>query len=194
MSGAFEESEILELLFNKSFGVATTLPGANLFAVSQDNAGEKIIPVSQIFTQEIPTTAPIDLIVDLSFSRPINPSGAVELVFNDETFEDERRALTCKRSYSQAYPWIVKYENFQLIKEQAERSYHGKITPDKNLLAQTIPFNYDAYGGYGIKVLAYIPGDGNEYFGQWARDDPTLSWNYENDAGFITFYGNRSTH
>jgi hypothetical protein len=194
MSGAITQSEILELLFNKSFGVATTLPGGNIVSVAQDNAGEKIIPVSQIFTQEIPTTAPTDLIVDHLYSRPINPSGAEANVYNEEAGEDVRTALTSTRSYSHAYPWIVKYENFQLVKEQAEISYNGKTALDVNYLAQTIPFNYDLNQGYIIKVLVYEPGEGNNVFVEKARNDPTLSWNYENDAGFITFYGNRSTY
>ena len=187
---AITDSEKIEVLFNKSFGIATTLPNAPIGTVSQDSAAEKIIPASQIYTQEIPSVAPTDLIPDGPFNWPINPTGAEELIRN-EGYADARAALTPIKYKSTAYPWIKKYENFQILTEQDQVSYSGKISPDNNILAHTIPFNQDRLGSYGIKVMAYA---GNGGFLQRVRDDLTLSWNYDKDAGFITFYGDRPTY
>ena len=190
---AITDSEKIEVLFNKSFGIATTLPTANISAVSQDSAAEKIIPASQIYTQEIPSVAPTDYLPDGSFNWPlsINPTGAEELIQKSGS-PDTRAVLTPKKYKSTAYPWIVKYENFQLLTEQDQVSYSGKISPDNNVLAHTIPFNQDRGGSYGIKVMAYDASA--SCFLQFQRDDPTLSWNYDKDAGFITFYGDRTKY
>ena len=190
---AITDSEKIEVLFNKSFGIATTLPTANIGSVSQDSAAEKIIPASQIYTQEIPSVAPTDYLPDGSFIWPlsINPTGVEELI-RKSGYPDTRAVLTPKKYKSTAYPWIVKYENFQVLTEQDQVSYSGKISPDNNILAHTIPFNQDRGGSYGIKVMAYDASA--SCFLQFQRDDPTLSWNYDKDAGFITFYGDRSTY
>lgn len=92
---AITDSEKIEVLFNKSFGIATTLPTATIGSVSQDSAAEKIIPASQIYTQEIPSVAPTDLMPDGSFTWPlsITPSGAEELI-QKSGYPDTRAVLT----------------------------------------------------------------------------------------------------
>jgi hypothetical protein len=184
------DSEKIEVLFNKSFGIATTLPTATIEQVSQDSAAEKIIPASQIYTQEIPSVAPTDL-EEESFNWPINPTGAEELIRTGQ-YAGGRAALPQKKYKSTTYPWIKKYENFQVLTEQDQVSYSGKISIDNNILAHTIPFNQDRGRSYAIKVMVYDDASGG--FLQFQRDDQKLSWNYDKDAGFITFYGDRSTY
>ena len=198
--GSIKESEILELLFNKSFGVATILPGVSTKQQADDNAGDRIIPASQIFTQEIPTVAPPldDLEVDGSFNWQIYPANALE-GYLDDISDLATREITFTKYRSKTYPWIKKYENFQVIVEQTGRSYSGKIPgAGENYLAQTIPLNQDPLGGYGITVMAYkegeVQGEMKKFFKDFYSDDIELSWNYDNDAGYITFYGNLSTH
>ena len=198
--GSIKESEILELLFNKSFGVATILPGVSTKQQADDNAGDRIIPASQIFTQEIPTVAPPldDLEVDGSFNWQIYPANALE-GYLDDISDLATREITFTKYRSKTYPWIKKYENFQVIVEQTGRSYSGKIPgAGENYLAQTIPLNQDPLGGYDITVMAYkegmVQGEMKKFFKDFYSDDIELSWNYDNDAGYITFYGNLSTH
>jgi hypothetical protein len=186
---AITDSEKIEVLFNKSFGIATTLPTATIGQVAQDSAAEKIIPASQIYTQEIPSVAPTDLIEE-PFDWPIKPSGAEEVI-RTGAYAGGRAALPQKKYKSAAYPWIKKYENFQVLTEHDKVSYNGKVSPDNNILAHTIPFNQDRGGSYAIKVMVYDASGGNGGFLQFQRDDPRLSWNYDKDAGFITFYGDR---
>jgi hypothetical protein len=169
-TGGISDAQKIEILYNKSFGVATSLPSAQLTQLPSANANIKIIPDLQIYSQKIPATAPSDMI-DVSWNQVIDPSGAL---------------LKGKKSYSSTYPWIVKYENFQLTELQYRRGYSGKINNvGVNFLSQTIPFNYDPVGSYEITVNAFkgvVPGN-------FPQDSTTLPWYYDKDAGFITFYG-----
>lgn len=58
MSDTLDTEKKVEVLFNKSFGLPTTAPGFAITNQQQDYAGDKIIPASSIFTQEIPAIAP----------------------------------------------------------------------------------------------------------------------------------------
>ena len=173
---SISDAQKLEILYNKSFGLATSLPSGQLSALPGTSANNKIIPALQIFSQEIPSTAPIDLVPDLSFNQIIDPLGT---------------AYESRKYNSTAYPWIVKYQYVQLASEQYRRSYNGSISGNSgNLLSQTIPFNYDPAGSYGINVYAFS--GSSTVAGNFTQDNSTMPWYYDKDAGFITFYGNAS--
>ena len=110
---SISDAQKLEILYNKSFGLATSLPSGQLSALPGTSANNKIIPALQIFSQEIPSTAPIDLVPDLSFNQIIDPLGT---------------AYESRKYNSTAYPWIVKYQYVQLASEQYRRSYNGSIS------------------------------------------------------------------
>lgn len=181
------DAQKIELLYNKALGKATTGVGGGFEALNPASAAPKIIPSLQIFSDPIPSVAPSILLTetdgysqDMTFSQTVNPS-AVQTA----------TGLICKRWTSTKYPHIVKYENLQLVQEQFQESYKGTIG-GVNYLSQTIPFNYDPAGSYGIVVKTHLAGTG---FLNRARDDATIPWYYDKDAGFITFYGaNRATN
>ena len=194
MSLPLNTEKKVEILFNKSFGIATTAPGFSIGAQQQNNASDKVIPKITIFTQEIPATAPTVLQEDNSFNRPMYPDGAGDSVINYEPGQ-------CRRYTSIQYPYIAKYENFQLTYQMKKQSYHGKydfggVRGIENLLSQTIPFNYDVVTDtYAVHVKPYVANpNGIGYFETMAADGDDLCWYYDNDAGFITFYGATDTY
>ena len=153
MSVPLDTKEKVQILFNKSFGLLTTDPTSDMGNQIQTNASDKIIPASTIYTQTIPLIAPTieDLEVDDTFIRPIYPTGSIDMNTYDAT------PLQCRRLKSKTYPYIVKYENLQVINYLPERTYNGYVNFGdergvQNLLAQTIPFNFDSAGSYGVSV------------------------------------------
>lgn len=64
------DSQRIEILFNKSVGKATTVPGAQLGQLPGENANPKVIPALQVYSQYIPPIAPdeSDLIDDPNFN------------------------------------------------------------------------------------------------------------------------------
>ena len=165
---ALNTTQKLEILYNKKLGIATSIDGGTIQQQPPDNALPKIYPNLQIFTKPIPVTAPTDLVLDTSFTQTQTPS------------------KTSYRYYSTAYPWIVKYVDVQLKTEQYQKSYNGKIY-SVNLLSNTIPFNYDPLLSYNISVSLY--NSSGTSLTNFVSDNSTVSWNYDSDAGYITFYG-----
>ena len=164
-----------KILYNKNLGVATNNPDLDFASLPSASAYAKIFSGIQILSNKIPAEAPGDLVKDASFSQIIDPQNA---------------AVTCERHYSEKYPWIVRYTNYQLTTSQYRLSYHGDFTGNHplkgvNLISQTIPFNYDPKGSYGILVYLYS----NSSFSKVNNDDTNMPWNYDKDAGYITFYG-----
>ena len=138
----------VEILFFKSLGSATAFPATSISQQPVVNAGMKVIPALHIFKQHIPPFAPDegDLIHDTTFNgHPGTPAGT----------------SACRRLYSNTYPWVVKYENLQVINYLPERTYNGYVNFGdergvQNLLAQTIPFNFDSAGSYGVSVCKFV--------------------------------------
>ena len=196
MDTLFKDSEKLEILFNKSFGVSTTLPGVDISQMPSVNAGDKIIPASQIFTQEIPPLAPVPDNPLVTFSEDQVHDLVQDLLFIPPAIYPARAGLTCTRWYSTSRPWIVKYENLQLNVVQPQRSFSGNFDKGQgvivNLLAHTIPFNFDPNLNYGVSVHAYDSESAG--FVLFPSDNQAMPWYYDNDAGFITFYGNRNSY
>ena len=176
MSGVkVSDAQKIEILYNKALGAATSAVGAGFSSLPSASAATKIIPSLQIFSDPIPATAGLidDLVQDMTFSQTLNPST-----------EQTAASAVCRRLRSTKYPHMVKYENFQVVMEQDQESYKGTIG-GVNYLAQTIPFNYDSLGSYNITVKTH---SGTTFLTR-ARDDATIPWYYDKDAGYITFYG-----
>ena len=190
MSVPLDTKEKVEILFNKSFGILTTYPGEKIFSQVQTNASDKIIPAASIFTQYIPPVAPPDEdLEDTSFNvLALYPPGVLDAP------RDYVEAV-CRRRRSKTYHHIVKYENVQLTALYDRLTYYKNYDFEddrgiQNLLSQTISANYDELGSYAVKVKPYTTdAEGARMFDSIAADDPKLSWNYDNDGGFITFYG-----
>ena len=117
------DSQKVELLFKKYSGVGDAYPG---LAVDQElpvSARPKIIPALQIFAQEIPSTAPVDMVEDTGYT-----GGG-------------------QRFVSSSNPHIVQYTRLTLssIKPGFSYRYSGTIPslPSTNILSQSIPANFD---------------------------------------------------
>ena len=174
------ESNKIEILYKKSLGVPTTKPNATVAQEPSTSALPTIIPSLQIFSEKIPTTAPTtDLILDDSFSQDGNS--------------------LAKRYYSIDASYIVKYENIQLTEVQYRQSYKGTASlkgVSTNLLSKTIPFNYDPDLTYDITVKLYNDATSTSTT-IFPSSSDVMPWNYDKDAGFITFYGsvtNKNTY
>ena len=183
------QTQKVDVLFNKVLGKATDKNEAGFNSLPVASAAPKIIPSLQMFGQEIPAVAPIlstdpllnDLLEDMTFAAKLTATALTG-------------ANAPKRYTSIKYPHIVKYENVQLKQAQEKESYTGivKKSPNdgENLLAQTIPFNYDPANSYDIKVLLQLPN--STTFTALAPENPTAPWFYDKDAGYLTFYGTKT--
>jgi hypothetical protein len=117
----------------------------------------------QIYSQVIPEVAPSGLIQDITW--------------NSATGEGERW-------YDPAYPYIVNYRNVKLFSVNNNISF--RYSPDfntENILANSIPFNYDLINSSYEIILNDING-----FKIQSNDDQ-YPWVVDNDAGYLYLTG-----
>jgi hypothetical protein len=88
------------------------------------------------------------------------------------------------------YPYIAYYTNVPLIAVKPGISYRfaGTNTTNfatTNILSNSIPFNYDPAGSYALFVFLKRKG----VYENIANDDATNPWVFDQDAGYLTFFG-----
>ena len=153
------ESQQTTLLFKKNFGIADT---KDTNTVSQEAVASRtrIIPSQQIFSQDIPTTVPTDLVKDVSF-----PS------------------IKGQRWYSAANNYIVYYSSIRLSSLVSQESYWyagaTAVTPNSNILSSAIPNTY----GDGTYVYSV-----NDVNGNPLAAGGTYPWTFDVDGGILKFY------
>ena len=155
-----------ELLFKKFIGTPIAKQGTSYAAESAGNSRQRILPDIQVFSQTIPSTAPVDLITDTTF-----------------TFTKG----TGSREYSSAYPYIVKYTVILLDAQVPGTSYrYDNPTAggqNLNLLSNAIPFNYDPFQlSYNYKLV------GSANSTEIPKNDGTYPWVFDSDVGYVYFY------
>ena len=160
------DSQKTELLFKKYSGVVNAYPGATVNQEIPVSARPRIIPMLQIYAQDIPVTAPTDLVEDTAWEASHPNRG--------------------KRFYSTAYPYIVFYRNLTLqsVKYGISYRYSGTDPADPantNILSEVIPTNYDPVGSYQLTVFSAA---GNTI----QSSDAVHPWVLDIDAGYLTFY------
>ena len=69
MASSITDSQKTEILYKKILGVATTKPTSILGAEPGTSALPTVIPSLQVFSQNIPSVAPSDLIQDTNFGN-----------------------------------------------------------------------------------------------------------------------------
>lgn len=156
----------LDIVFKKSFGLATAFPAQSIIYESVIN--KPAIYSSQIFQLPIPTTAPTDL-------TPTSFNSANAQVITGKT---------PTKQTSTAYNYIVKYGYLPLKDatggSNKKVSYYYDSTSN-NLLKYSIPDKYDSTTStYAITVYDK---DGNPI----ASDNATNPWVLDNDSGVLTF-------
>ena len=150
-----------EILWNKYKNLPTAFPTQTFLAnQAVGDAFPTIIPTTQIWSSEIPATAPTAL-------------GSAVSITNG--------------SYQQstAYSWIRKYTiTMGVIQAPVESYWYASTDPNDplntNEARDTIPFNFDPLGSYTIQVFA----NGTPVSPTFL-DYP---WNYDDAAGILTFY------
>lgn len=157
----FSEEEKVSLLLKKFFGKPSTNQDIPFYSEPSIDARPGVFP-SQIYADEIPSTAPADN------------------TFNSGNGKD---AMTDgSKSVSSSYSNITYYKKWQLqqVTNGNNQSFKGPsdgvIT---NILQDMIPFNYDPAGGYAVKLETSA---GDQIF------DGTGEWAIDPDAGILTFY------
>lgn len=150
-----------EILWNKYNNVPDAYPSSSFLAnQAVGDAFLQIVPDSQLWTSDIPATAPADL-------------GSAVSITNG--------------SYQQSasYSWIRKYTITMGAIQAAGISYWYASTDVNNPLTtnvgrDTIPFNFDPVGSYNIQVFANGTPVSPNY--------TPYPWNYDFTAGVLTFY------
>ena len=159
----------LEFLLKKFIGTPDGYPGTNYAAESSGIARQRIIPDIQVFSQTIPSTAPIDMGLDNTFV-PTKGSGT--------------------RSVSTKYYYIAKY-TLELQDYQTQYVTYRYDNPTSsgvnlNLLSNAIPFNYDPFD------LTY---DYTMTFTNTSivlrKNDDTYPWIFDTDSGYVYFILNK---
>ena len=153
------QSQQTTLLFKKNFGVADT-KDTNTLSQEAVASRTRIIPSQQIFSQDIPTTVPTDLVKDISF-----PS------------------IKGQRWYSAANNYIVYYSSIRLSSLVSQESYWyagaTAATPTANILSSAIPNTY----GDGTYVYSV-----NDVNGNPLAAGGTYPWTFDVDGGILKFY------
>ena len=163
------KSDILNLLFKNYLGLTYT--GTNQLLSSEATNGGLAVPnilLKNIWTQEIPTTAPTDL----------------SLVETNSYY---------KKYISKSNPHIFKYENLNL-KTDDGYSYRYRGTNDDtittNLLRDAIPSNYDPKNSYEIIVYDL---SGTNPSSQIHSNNTDKPWTIDIFAGHLTFFKQQNT-
>lgn len=157
MSAKLSDQEKLDIVFKKFFGKVSTNVELPFFSEPAIDSRPKVF-LSQLFSEQVPTTAPSDY---------SSPSG------------------TNQKYTSSSNPNIVKYYRYQLeqITPGNNQSFKGPTVGDVvNILSQSIPFNYDPAGSYSV-TLEYNDGSGFNTI-----DSGTGEWVIDPDGGIITFF------
>lgn len=155
------DADKIELLYKKNLGEPYAYPTAPYYAEGYSKSRPRIFPTRQIFRLSIPDKSPVSsLIVDTSYIL----NGGV-------------------RKISSTNPHLIYYENILLKHVSPFRTYwYTEATdanPEKNILSNAIPANYDP--GMSYKVYVYFDTT------SIAIDDSTYPWIFDYDGGYITF-------
>ncbi|MDC0366966.1 tail fiber domain-containing protein [bacterium] len=163
----FTDAEKTDLLFKKFVGKPTTDSSLAYYAEPSMDARSKVFSDTQLFTNTIPTTRP----VDGDGGWDTDPSGLT--AGQTATWSDSNGTAIIKYYYQ--HPLVQ-------VTPGNDMAYKGD-DGGSNTLQNSIPFNYDAAGGYGIKLYRQT-GDavGDQIF------DGTGQFAVDPDSGVLTFY------
>ena len=159
----FSEEEKVSLLLKKFFGKPSTNQDIPFYSEPSIDARPGVFP-SQIYADNIPTTAPADNL------------------FNEGSGKDAMTDGT--KSVCSTNSAITYYKKWQLVQVTNGNNQSFKGPTDEggtidNILKDMIPFNYDPAGGYAVKLETSA---GEQIF------DGTGEWAIDPDAGILTFY------
>lgn len=164
---ALSTKEKLDIVFKKNLGKTTTDVTLPFFSEPALDSRPRVFQ-NQIFRTEIPTSAS-DLTFNLSEESNLTSDS------NDGTYIDNNSTIPYIRKYIRVKLEIVTPGNLQSYKGPSHGSFN-------NILANSIPFNYDPTGGYGV-TLEYKSGSSFVTI-----DFGTGEWIIDPDAGTITFF------
>jgi hypothetical protein len=149
--------------------------------LSTQNPGEKFtletlssrsaIFKTQIYGQDIPSTAPIDL------------TNATLTSASDNTNKTTPTTGLGSKKKSNSYPYIEKYSNLPLYDPIGSgKSFVYSKVQTNNYLSQTIPYAFDPVGGYQYTVYGKNGSDMDP-------SDASYPWVLDTDAGVLVFTG-----
>ena len=164
MSAKFSDAEKVDLLIKKFFGKPSTSLDNKFYGEPSIDSRPGVFP-SQIYSDAIPTTAPADNTFNSGNGKASMSNGS--------------------KSTSSANASITYYKKWQLVQVTPGNNQSFKGPTDDggsitNILAGSIPFNYDPAGGYGVKLYR-SDGSTEISFG-------TGEWVIDPDSGILTFY------
>ena len=134
MSAKFSDAEKVDLLIKKFFGKPSTSLDNKFYGEPSIDSRPGVFP-SQIYSDAIPTTAPADNTFNSGSGKASMSNGS--------------------KSTSSANASITYYRKWQLVQVTPGNNQSFKGPTDggiANVLAGSIPFNYDPAGGYGVKL------------------------------------------
>lgn len=164
---ALSETEKLDIVFKKNYGKVSSTTALPFYSEPAIDARPRIFQ-SQILRNSIPSTAP-----DVSDS-------------DEFTFQNDPKQAGDYAS-SDSYPHITYYYRHQLVQLTGgnDQAFKGpSVGSIDNILENSIPFNYDPTGGYGV-ALEYST-DGGSTFN--TIDFGTGEWVIDSDGGTLTFH------
>lgn len=160
----FTTEEKVGLLFKKFLGKPSTDSSIEFFSEPSFPARPRIIR-SQIWSDDVPDTRPAS---DWNTSQD---------------FTTVLGAAVAGTSYSHDTYSMDYVHQHAMVKVTSGNDMCFKIDDGgNNLLASSIPFNYDPAGGYGVKLYRKDGGVGAQIY------DGTGNWVVDADAGTVTFY------
>ena len=164
-SATITDPQKTEILYKKYNSIVDANPGGSYYTEPPVNARPRVYPSVQIFSQNIPSVAPIDLV------------------------QDEIPVANGKKYTSAANPWIAKYEEVTLTSISPNQSFNC-IVNGVNLCSNSIPFNYDAGANLSYNITVF--GNKNGVTFAIGPNSTVTPWNFDPDGGCLTFFGNNN--
>lgn len=164
---ALSETEKLDIVFKKNYGKVSSTTSLPFYSEPAIDARPRIFQ-SQILRNNIPSTAP-----DVSDSN--------EFSFQNDPKQPGDYAA------SDTYGYITYYYRHQLVQLTGgnNQAFKGpSVGSIDNILQNSIPFNYDSAGGYGVS-LEYSTDSGSTF---QTIDFGTGEWVIDPDGGTLTFH------
>jgi len=158
----------LDILYKKYLGLTDTQPNNQTPTAETGMYRPAVIPSLQMYSQAIPSVAPVDFIIDSTFS----PANGIP------------SSNSTSRYTSILYPHIAQYNYLKLLDATGSglgTSFVYSTTRTLNLLINALPSNYDtATNSY---VISVYDNNGNLI----SSNDSTNPWVFDTDSGVLIF-------
>ena len=161
----FSTEEKVDLLFKKFFDKPTTDVNLPFYSEPSSSNGQKLILQSQILSQDVPSSVPVD---------------GWDTGIADTTLATFKASMNNGDTINHStYPIQYVYKAQMSIVTNGNNKAYKCMSGTTNLLQYSLPFSLDSQGSYGVEL--YSSANNRIY-------DGTGEWVIDVDHGILTFF------